>query len=240
MITNGGGTAPNVVPAEAGSLYSVRAPRMDQLNPLFERVKDIARGAALMTGTELEILVYSGMSNMLLNETINNVLQKKLEEVGAPIFSQEDEAFAKEISKTIPRDSLDEAAPYSGLDADTLAALKKSVLHEGVLPPYKSEIVQMGSTDVGDVSWAAPVGQIGTACMALGTPGHSWQIVAQGRMGIGHKGMLYAGKVMALGALEFMSSPELVRKAKEEFKRRRAAADYVSPIPDGLKPPLDI
>ena len=180
------------------------------------------------------------MSNMLLNETINNVLQKKLEAVGAPKFSQEDEAFAKEISKTIPRDSLDEAAPYSGLDADTIAAMKKNVLHEGVLPPYKAEIVQMGSTDVGDVSWAAPVGQIGTACMALGTPGHSWQIVAQGRMGIGHKGMLYAGKVMALAAVEFMRSPELVRNAKEEFKRRRAAADYVSPIPDGLKPPLDI
>ena len=240
MITNGGGTAPNVVPAEAASLYSVRAPRTDQLNPLFERVKDIAHGAALMTGTELDIELYSGMSNLLLNETINNVLQRKLEEVGAPKFSKEDVAFATEITKTIPSNSFEESARSYGLDADAIASMKSTFLHESVLPPYKSDIVQPGSTDVGDVSWVAPTGQIVTACMALGTPSHSWQIVAQGRAGIGHKGMLYAAKVMALSALEFMQNPELIRKARDEFKKRRTASNYISPIPDGLKPPLDI
>ena len=240
VITNGGGTAPNVVPAEAASLYSVRAPRTDQLNPLFERVKDIARGAALMTGTELDIELYSGMSNLLPNETINNVLQRKLEEVGAPKFSEEDKAFARELAKTIPSNSFEESARSYGLDADAVAGMKGLLLHEGVLPPYKSDIVQPGSTDVGDVSWVAPTGQIVTACEALGTPGHSWQVVAQGRMGIGHKGMLYAAKVMALGAVEFMQNPELIRKARDEFKKRRAASDYVSPIPDGLKPPINI
>ena len=240
VITNGGGTAPNVVPAEAASLYSVRAPRTDQLNPLFERVKDIARGAALMTGTELEIELTSGMSNMLLNETINNVLQRNLEEIGAPKFSREDFAFAAQISKTIPSDSLEESAGSYGLDADAITALKNTFLHESVLPPYQSEIVQPGSTDVGDVSWVVPTGQVVTACMALGTPGHSWQIVAQGRMGIGYKGMLFAAKAMALGALDFMQNPELVRQAQEEFKKRRLASNYISPIPDGLKPPINL
>jgi aminobenzoyl-glutamate utilization protein B len=240
VITNGGGSAPNVVPAEAASLYSIRAPRTDQLSPLFERVKDIARGAALMTGTELDIQLYSGMSNMLLNETVNHVLQRKLEEVGAPAFSGEDLAFAQEIAKTIPAGSFEESAPLYGLEPDEIREMKSTVLHQGVLASYKSDIVQPGSTDVGDVSWVTPTGQITTACMALGTPGHSWQIVAQGRMGIGHKGMLCAAKVMALAGVEFMQSPELIRKAQDEYKKRRAAADYVSPIPDGLKPPLDI
>ena len=76
--------------------------------------------------------------------------------------------------------------------------------------------------------------------MALGTPGHSWQTVAQGRMGIGQRGMLYAAKVMALGALEFMQNPALVGRAKEEFKTKRAASRYVSPIPDGTKPPFEM
>ncbi len=240
VIINGGGTAPNVVPAEAGSLYSVRTPRLDQLNPLFERVKDIARGAALMTGTDLDIEIYSGMSNLLMNETINDVLQAKLDEIGAPKFSQEEVAFAWEISRTIPADSMEESAPLYGIQADEMAALKKTVLHEAVLRPYKADTIQPGSTDVGDVSWVAPTGQITTACSALGTPGHSWQIVAQGRMGIGHRGMLYAAKVMALAARQFMQDPALVRKAKEEFKQRRSAVDYTSPIPDGLKPPLSI
>jgi len=240
VITNGGGPAPNVVPSEAASLYSVRAPRTDQLNPLFDRVKDIARGAALMTGTELEIELYSGMSNMLLNETINHVLQKNLEAVGAPKFSGEDFSFAREISKTIPPDSFEESAHAYGLDPDTISAMKNTFLHEGILSPYKPEIVQPGSTDVGDVSWVVPTGQIVTATMALGTPGHSWQTVAQSRMGIGYKGMLFAAKVMALSAVEFMQNPGLVSKAQAEFKNRRLASPYISPIPDGLKPPLDI
>ena len=240
VTINGGGTAPNVVPDFAESLYSVRAPRTDQLNALFERVKDIAKGAALMTGTEVEIDVISGMSNTLLNETINEVLQSKLVEVGAPKFNEEEHTFARELSKSIPADSLETSAYVYGLDSKAVAELKKVALFEDILPPFKSEIVLPGSTDVGDVSWVVPTGQIFTACWALGSPGHSWQIVAQGKMGIGQRGMLFAGKVMALSALEFMQDKNIREKAKEEFKQKRAAASYVSPIPPGTKPPLDI
>jgi aminobenzoyl-glutamate utilization protein B len=239
VIINGGGSAPNVVPAEAASLYSVRAPRTDQLDELFERVKDIARGAALMTGTELEILVTSGMSNMLINDAIVEVLQEKMEEVGAPKFSAEEKEFARKISESIPPGSLETMAPAYGLNAEAVAELKKGVLHEAILPIFKSDIIQPGSTDVGDVSWAAPTGQIFTACMALGTPGHSWQTAAQGGMGIGQRGMLYAAKVLALASLEFLQNPARLKQAKDEFRRRREAANYVSPIPDGTLPPLN-
>ena len=240
VTINGGGVATNVVPDFAESLYSVRAPRTDQLDALFERVKDIAKGAALMTGTEVEIKVISGMSNMLPNETINEVLHSKLVEVGAPKFNSEEHTFARELSKSIPVDSLETSAYVYGLDSKAVAALKDVVLFEDILPPFKSEIVLPGSTDVGDVSWVAPTGQIFTTCWALGSPGHSWQIVAQGKMGIGQRGMLYAGKVMALSALEFMQNKTIREKAKDEFKQKRAAAKYVSPIPLGTKPPLNI
>lgn len=120
-----------------------------------------------------------------------------------------------------------------------VAKLKGQVLFEGILPPFKSDVIMPGSTDVGDVSWVAPTAQILTACWALGTPGHSWQIVAQGKMGIGQRGMLYAGKVMGAAALEFMKNDSLRKQAVEEFKSKRAAANYISPIPDGTKPPLN-
>jgi len=240
VTINGGGVAPNVVPDFAESLYSVRAPRTDQLDALFERVKDIARGAALMTGTEVEIEVISGMSNMLPNETVNEVLQAKLVEVGAPKFTEEEHAFARELSKSIPAGSLETGAYVYGLDSKAVAALKNIVLFEDILPPFKSEIVLPGSTDVGDVSWVVPTGQIITTCWTLGSPGHSWQIVAQGKMGIRQRGMLYAGKVMALSALEFMQNNTLREKAVNEFREKREAANYVSPIPPGIKPPLNI
>ena len=239
VITKGG-IAPNVVPDFAESMYSVRAPRTDQLDPLFERVKNIAQGAALMTGTEVEIQVISGMSNMLVNETINEVLQAKMEEIGAPKFSEEEHAFARELSKSIPPDSLENSAYIYGLDSKDVAELKKQVLFEDILPPFKTDIIMPGSTDVGDVSWVAPTGQIMTACWTLGSPGHSWQIVAQGKMGIGQRGMLYAGKVMAAGALEFMKNDKLRNQAVNEFKEKRAAAKYISPIPEGTKPPLNV
>jgi aminobenzoyl-glutamate utilization protein B len=238
-IITKGGVAPNVVPDFAESMYSVRAPRTDQLDPLFERVKNIAKGAALMTGTELEIQVISGMSNMLMNDTINDVLQQKLTEVGAPKFSEEEHAFARELSKTIPPESLETSAPIYGLNAEDVANLKGQVLYEDILPFHKSDMIMPGSTDVGDVSWVAPTGQIVTTCWALGTPGHSWQIVAQGKMGIGQRGMLYAGKVMGVAALEFMKNDSLRKKAVDEFKSKRAAANYISPIPEGTKPPLN-
>jgi aminobenzoyl-glutamate utilization protein B len=59
-------------------------------------------------------------------------------------------------------------------------------------------------------------------------------------MGIGQRGMLYAGKVMALSALEFMQNEKILEQAVEEFKQKRAAANYVSPIPTGTKPPLNV
>jgi aminobenzoyl-glutamate utilization protein B len=235
-----GGVAPNVVPDEAVSHYSVRAPRTDQLDALFERVKDIARGAALMTGTQVEIEVVSGMSNMLPNETVNEVLQSKLHEVGAPKFSEEEHAFAQELAKSIPPESLETSAYVYGLDSKAVAELKKQVLFEDILPPFKSEVVLPGSTDVGDVSWVTPTGQIITTCWTLGSPGHSWQIVAQGKMGIGQRGMLYAGKVMAASALEFMQNDKIRQQAIDEFKQKRAAANYISPIPAGTKPPLNV
>src|SRR5512138_2871516 len=134
------GVAPNVVPDEAVSHYSVRAPRTDQLDALFARVKDIAAGAALMTGTEVEIDVISGMSNMLPNETINEVLQSKLSEIGAPKFSEEEHAFARELSKSIPPESLETGAYVYGLDSKAVAELKNKVLFEDVLPPNKAEV----------------------------------------------------------------------------------------------------
>lgn len=96
-----------------------------------------------------------------------------------------------------------------------------------------------GSTDVGDVSWVTPTGQFGTATGVIGQPGHSWQITACGGMSIGHKGMLFAAKLMALTGLDLMTDPEVLKEAREEFAAATANNRYVSPIPDGVEPPLD-
>src|SRR4029077_1403169 len=64
-----------------------------------------------------------------------------------------------------------------------------------------------GSTDVGDVSWIVPTVQMWDACFAVGTPGHSWQLVVQGMSPAAHKGMVHAAKVMAATGLDMIRDP---------------------------------
>ena len=242
VIINGGGIAPNVVPPYAESLYIIRAPKPGELKPIFERVQDVARGAALMTGTELEFSVISGASNLVFNDTIVDVFQDVMDSVTPPAFSDDERAFAHRLSKTFPEGGglMGGFAKMMGSDANRiLAEMKESLLYDKVLPAVKSDVALPGSTDVGDVSWVTPTGQIMTTCYAFGTPGHSWQLVAQSGMSIGHKGMLYAGKVIATTALEFMKSPSLLQKAQDEFRSRLDETPFTPLIPEGVKPPLD-
>jgi aminobenzoyl-glutamate utilization protein B len=239
VITNGGGTAPNVVPDFAEVFYYLRAPRMDQIDHIFERVKDVARGAALMSGTEVEIQLESASSNLILNDPINRVMQAKMDELGAPQFNGNEKEFAQTISATLPADAYDSLAEMMGMPAvQARAIFSENPLPEMVVPMMPSGRVMPASTDVGDVSWVTPTGQIGTVCQVVGTPGHSWQVTAQSGMGIGFRGMLYAGKVMGLTAAEFMKDPELLAEAKADFEKRTGGSGYECPIPADVGPGL--
>jgi aminobenzoyl-glutamate utilization protein B len=238
IISNGGGSAPNVVPPLAESQYIIRAPLASQVNEIYPRVLDIARGAALMTGTELEVIFKIGMSNLLLNDTITDVLYEKMLSVGAPEFNAEEIKFAEEIGATFPsgyaRGYVIKA--FGNPAANLVPEKENGALLSTIMPNTHTDYVLPGSTDVGDVSWVTPTGQITAATMALGTPGHSWQTVAQSRMGIGQKGMLFAGETIALTALEFMANPKRLQAAREEFEQKIRKTPYVCPIPDGVKP----
>ena len=114
---------------------------------------------------------------------------------------------------------------------------RKSRFYDFIIP-YE-EIHQIssggGSTDVGDVSWMCPTAQINAATWAPGTPGHSWQAVAQGKSSTAHKGMLYAGKSIALAAMMLMEQPELLEEARAEFDQEFEGQKYI-PIPEEVKP----
>ena len=93
-----------------------------------------------------------------------------------------------------------------------------------------------GSTEVGDVSWITPTGQLTTCCWPLGTPGHSWQTVASSGSSIGHKGMLFAAKGMALAGLDLLTKSDLLAQAQAEFARAKNGRAYVTPLPDEVVP----
>lgn len=224
-ITNAGGLAPNVVQSEAEVLYKIRAPKSHQVSELLERVCDIARGAALMTQTNLEMQFDAASSDLIPNITLGTVMHKNFMEFGGETYTEEELAFAKAIQDTF---SEDEKRIVQKQNGKVLSVEVNNYISEpGFLP---------ASTDVGDVSWVVPTGQIYVTTCAFGTPFHSWQLVSQGKTSYAHKGMLLAGKVMAASAVEVMENPALIEKAKWEHKEQLDGAVYKSLIPAGTKP----
>lgn len=242
-ITNTGGYSPNVVQPYAEVLYLIRAPKNQQVKELFERVNDIAKGAALMTGTRMELQFVKACSNLVDNTVLEEMLQKNLEEVEREPYTEEELAFAAKISDTYGGSKLelqDVLKRYEKsrkqMAEEILAPHLKDVLSDVVVPLMDVETCMAGSTDVGDVSWVCPTAQINAVTEAAGTPGHSWQQVSQGKSSIAHKGMLYAGKVMAGTIIDMLEEPALIEKAKEELKKRVGEEGYIPPIPKDIRP----
>ena len=234
-----GGEAPNIVPADAEVWYFVRGINRKHVDDLYKRVKKVAKGAAMMTETELEIDFLSATYDTHYTKSVQKVVEEKLQKVGAPNFDDEDRKFAEEIKKTIPKNSLE---GILGLIPEQFKPMAKELfkkpLCDIVLPAFGQGKSMGGSTDVGDITYKVPTAEFVTACAVIGTPGHSWQQVAAGGMSIGHKGMLTAAKVLALSAIEFMQNPKLVEKAKKDFKKWTQGKEYKSPFPEDLIPPF--
>lgn len=236
-ITNPGGRAPNVVQAAAETYYYCRAPRIAQAREIYERLCDVARGAALMTGTKLEIVFAQGLSDYVPNIVLGELLQKCMEEAGGPAFDAVDLELAEKFRATLTE--AEKAAILGQLwmtqGPAVLEAIGGSPLDSVVGPLFRGDICLPGSTDVGDVSQVVPTGQIVYAAAALGTQAHSWQNTAQAGSSIGRKGMLAAGRALGLAVAEAFQDPEIVRRAREEHAVK-VGDSYSSPIPETIGP----
>ena len=233
-VTDSGGTSPNVVQPYAEVTYLVRAPKKQQVQEIYQRVENIAKGATLMTGTSVEIAFEGAASNLIPNKTLYDAMQKQILEIGMPTYTIEDEQHAQAIFNTFSPEI--QASSFVGLKKEDAMQLKDKVIADHI-PSVLPEFIMGGSTDVGDVSWIVPTVQCTTVCMALGTPLHTWQVVSQGVMPIAHKGMLQAANIMACTAVELINNPALIAEAKKEWKERLDGETYVSLIPEGTMPP---
>jgi aminobenzoyl-glutamate utilization protein B len=232
-VTDAGGPAPNVVQARAAVRYLIRALELDELHRLLARVRKIAAGAALMTETAVTDRVVSGDANLVGNGPLEHLMHRQLEHLGPPKFDDADRAFAREIQRTLSQEDVESAFARFGL-----TPRPDVVLCDIIFPLYGGGDTLVGSTDVGSVSWVVPTVQMRGATYAVGTPGHSWQLVAQGKAPLAHKGMAHAAKGMAATASALFADPALVADAKADFARRREGRPFVNPIPDDIEPEL--
>ena len=236
-VTDTGGCSPNVVQARASVLYMVRSDRVKKALELQARVDKIAEGAALMTETSCRRKFIDGLAETIPNHALEALLYRNFSEVGVPVYTGEEQAFAAALAATYEAEGY---LPGVGRqDAGYAAAVKAmkpaGAMNDVLLPLHQGEAFSPGSTDVGDVSWQCPTAQLHVAAWPNGCPGHSWQNVSCGKTSIGHKAALCAGKVLCAAAVDLLEQPELLQAARREHEERTADG-YTCPIPSDAVP----
>ncbi|MDQ1078449.1 M20 family metallopeptidase [Pseudoroseomonas cervicalis] len=234
-LQDAGGIAPNVVQGKARVRYLVRSLTMAEVLALLERVKKIAEGAALMTETSVVHRVLSADAELVANPPLEQAMEENFLRLGPPEFDEADKEFARQIQATLTPAEIEAAYRRAGLDP-----VPGEVLAERLVPLSAPEPAGIGSTDVGTVSWAVPTVQARGVTYAIGTPGHSWQLVAQGKAPAAHKGLEHVAKVMAGTAVDVLTKPELLARARQDHAARTAGMPDVFPIPKDVPPPLDM
>lgn len=228
-VTNSGGDAPNTVQAQAQVLYAIRAPKNVQIVDIYERICDVAKGAALMTGTTVEIRPVSYYADCLDNNTLNEIVYRNMQEIIDIDYTDEELRYAAQYQALAPVQNVnrikDEAKKYGQQNPDSPMATYLT----------KPGIPTPASTDLGNISWNVPTAFFSTACFAIGTPLHTWLAVAQGKSSIAHKGMKNAALVMALTAVQLFENQYLIEQAKNDFENAKDGEKYQCLLPDDVK-----
>ncbi|MDF2610257.1 MAG: amidohydrolase [Lachnospiraceae bacterium] len=241
-IVNSGGFSPNVVQSYGEVLYLIRAPKVKQVQELLERVNKIAQGMALATETNVEYEIIKSCSNLIPNHVLEASLLRSFQKVPMPVYTKEERELARKYTLTASRSERAVLETHISRmnqqeNSQFLQQRKLDDFYDFVIP-YEKKLtppLMGGSTDVGDVSWQCPTAQIETSTWAPNSGGHSWQIVSQGKGSMAHKAMRYAGKVLAETIIYLLTSPDVVKQAKEEYKERMQGEVYM-PIPKEIKP----
>jgi len=213
------GKVVNVVPDYAKLWVRVRDRDRAGMDPVYKRVQATAEGAAIMANVDYKVTLISGVHEILPNRTGGAALQTNLEALGGISYTEEEEAFAKEIQAATGK-------PTVGMDGEVRPLRETAENPDG------------GSTDVGDVSYNVPTVRLTAPIAGKDVPWHSWAVVASGGMSIGHKGLVYASKALAMTMVDLYENPELVAAIKAEFRERKGDYDYEGILPPG-PPPLD-
>jgi aminobenzoyl-glutamate utilization protein B len=212
-----GGQVVNVVPDYSRIWVRVRDTKRSGMMPVYERVQEMAKGAAILANVDYKISLISGIYEVLVNREGGEIMQKNLELLGPIEYTDDEIAFGKKIQEITKKEQV-------GMDSAINPLLDTKENPGG------------GSTDVGDVSWNVANINLGVTTAPKDTPWHSWAVVACGGMSIGHKGMLYSSKAMSMTMLDLFENPVLVNKVKAEYKERKGNEVYKAIIPEGPPP----
>ena len=224
-ITNGG-VVPNIVPDKASVWYYVRALSREAVTDTYDRLIKVAKGAAMMTDTNVEIEFIGGCYNTVPNKELVRLVHETMQEIPSPEWTAEEVEFCKKLNDT--------CAPYKQMLASGAVAEGTHIADSIPEPTTQNSFA---STDVGDVMHIVPTAFFATACTNLGASAHSWQFAAATGSDVGMKGMLYAAKIIAVSAVKAIEDSSIVERAKADFDKMMNGKSYVCPMPADMTLP---
>ena len=213
VVTNGG-DQPNVVPRNASVWYFLREIDYPHIKEMREIATQMAKGAALMTSTEMTSRVLGSAWPQHFNKPVAETVYSNIKAVGFPAWDEADLTLARAVQRELGQ-------PQRGLNTQ-VGSLQG--------PTRPEDNYGGGSDDIGDVSWNVPTVTLRYPSNIPGLPGHNWANAIASATPIAHKGATAGGKVVAMTTLDFLARPELVEQAWAYFRNVQTKDQKYEPL----------
>ena len=214
-----GGIQPNIIPDKGQIWWFVRDASMPAAKETYDKLVKIAEGAALMTGTTWDVQYAASAWPQLASKTIAEAVQKNIDMVGMPKWTEQEQSFARDFQKFAEK-------PVMGLRT--------------AVTPLGGRAQSTSSNDNGDVSWVVPAGLLNFPSSVPGVQYHEWKAAVTPVSSISHKGQVMGAKVLAASIIDLLTTPELVAKARAEFETESKKTPYFSLLPPEAQPPVEL
>ena len=214
-----GGIQPNVIPDLGQIWWFVRDANAPWAKENFDKLVNVGKGAALMTGTTMDMEVVASAWPQLGNRVLAEAIQANIDLVGNPKWTDEEQKFARE---------------FQTAQGQKVVGLNASPVKFGARPQ------SFASNDSGDVTWNVPTAPINFPASVPGINYHNWQAAVTPASSIAHKGEVAGAKALAATLIDLLSTPTLVTRAREQFQQDTKDTPYFSLLPAEAKPPVDM
>jgi aminobenzoyl-glutamate utilization protein B len=214
-----GGIQPNIIPDKGVIWWFVRDASMPAAKETYDKLLKIAEGAALMTSTTFDVKYSASAWPQLVNKTLAEAIQKNVDLVGMPKWTEEEQQRAREFQKKYEK-------PVVGLETK--------------VTPLGGRPQATSSNDNGDVSWVVPAGSLNFPSAIPGIGAHEWKAAVFPTSSISHKGQVAGAKALAASIIDLLTSPELLAKARAEWEVESKKTPYFSLVPPDAKPDVEL
>jgi aminobenzoyl-glutamate utilization protein B len=184
-------------------------------------------GQCTVATPEFSQLVYCWRTKSLEDQEValTELMMENLKEIGPPKHTKEDEAFGRKIQEKLGIEPMEKT------------------YDETLTEPEHAYDRFHPADDVNEFTWHAPSVRLYVSKSLSPVPGFRyprWVVSALCGKGATHRMGETAAKVMIATALDLITVPGLLEKAKVEFEERKKERYEAPLVPEGVEPPTGL